>query len=91
MDEQGDEVTAEQAAKVAARLEAAGGGTTISELLSMGADEAWQLVTSLLADPPTAVHATFDESQSRGKRPLKKPTPSASGGRRAAVGERNEL
>ena len=42
------------------------GAVTISELLAMGADEAWQLVTSLLDGGPvlrpTAVHAKFDDS-----------------------------
>ena len=51
-------------------VDAAVGKTTLSELLSMGADEAWNLVNSLLAEPPTAVHASFDASQQpRAQRP----------------------
>lgn len=41
------------------------GASTLSELLSMGAGEAWELVHSLLAEPPTAGHAAFDASQQR--------------------------
>ena len=48
----------------------------------MGADEAWQLVNSLLAEPPTSVHATFDDTQSTAKR---------GGGKRARLHVADEL
>ena len=75
-----DEETLESRAARAAA--SAGGATTLSELLSMGADEAWQLVNSLLAEPPTSVHATFDDTQSTAKR---------GGGKRARLHVADEL
>ena len=57
------------------------GATTLAELMAMGATDAWQLVSSLLAEPPTAVHARFGEDD-----PSARGTPERDGGPQSMTG-----